>query len=414
MRRLYTGLLYAAVPVVLARMLWRSRRDPRYRRRWRERFGYGPAVSGGGIWLHAVSVGEVRAARPLVQALLERHPDVPLHLTTVTPTGAELAGRLFGGRITCSYLPWDLPGAVGRFLDRVRPALALVMETELWPNLFHACGARGIPLCLLNARLSAPSLQRYRRVAGLARATLGNATLVAARGPADAQRFLQLGAAAVQVTGDLKFEQPAAGPVPDVVQRWRADRPVWLAASTHAGEEEQVLEAFAAVRDAALLLVPRHPERAQEIVALCRARGFDAVLSSGGGDAGGAVMVVDSLGELPALFAAADVAFLGGSLVPHGGHNPLEAAAAAVPVLTGPWVVNFEDIFAAMRAAGAAREVGNAEELAAGVQAWLDDPAARQRAGATGRALMDRHPGAVAATMALLEPHLPSGDPPPL
>ena len=409
MRRLYTGLLYAAVPVVLARLLWRGRRDPHYRQRWRERFGYGPVVGGGGIWLHAVSVGEVRAAEPLVRELLERCPGVPLHLTTVTPTGAGLAARLFGERITSSYLPWDLPGAVGRFLDRVRPALALVMESELWPNLFHACGARGIPLCLLNARLSALSLQRYRRVVGLARATLGNATLVAARGPADAQRFLQLGADGVRVVGNLKFEQPAAGPAPPAVQRWRGGRPVWLAASTHAGEEGQVLEAFAGLGgDVALLLVPRHPERAQEVRALCRKQGFDAALSSEGGDAGSAVMVVDSLGDLPALFAAADVAFLGGSLVPHGGHNPLEAAAVGVPVVTGPAVANFEDVYRSLEDVGAARRVDDAGALAAAVRLWLDDGSARLRAGAAGRAVMRQSRGALAATLALIEPLLPA------
>jgi len=409
-RLLYTVLLCVSLPAVLARLLWRSRRDRRYRQRWAERFGrVGVSPSPGTVWLHAVSVGEVRAAEPVIRALRQNRPAIPLHITTVTPSGAELVRRLFGDTVTLSYLPYDLPGTVSRFLHRVQPVLALVMETELWPNLFHACHKRGIPLCLLNARLSDRSFRRYRRLPGLVRATLRKASLIAAQGEQDAQRFRELGAGAgtVHRAGNLKFEAAADLSRPEDRRLRSRQRFVWLAASTHAGEEQQVLDAFSQVADVLLVLVPRHPERAGRVRALCIGRGFSTALLSEGGDDDAQVLVGDTLGELPSLFAGADVAFLGGSLVPHGGHNPLEAAAAGVPVVTGPAVSNFEDIYRLMTEAGAARLIRDADELALSIRAWLDDEEARRRAGEAGRQVVERNRGALARTMALLEPFLP-------
>lgn len=418
-RWLYTFLLYLLLPVVPLRLWWRGRANPAYRQRWAERFGrFNAPELNQVIWVHAVSVGEVQAAVPLIEALLQRYPQRALVVTTMTPTGSGRVQALFGERVFHVYLPYDLPGAVRRFLDRTQPEVGIIMETELWPNLFHHCAVRDIPLIIANARLSPRSARGYGWIAPLVRSALADVHLVAARGEEDAQRFRQLGAreAQLQVMGNLKFDQilPAdlAQQASQLRAQWGAQRPVWIAASTHEGEDETVLDAFDAVRqtlpDSLLILVPRHPERFERVANLVQARGWSMVRRSLAEPANAetAVVLGDTLGELLQLYAAADVAFVAGSLVPVGGHNMLEPAALGVPVLTGPQRFNFNEVSEEMIAAGGAREVVDAHTLATAVQHWLGNDAERRRAGEAGRQLVAANRGALERLLALLTPLL--------
>jgi len=419
LRSLYTVLLYLFAPFVLLRLAWRGLRAPAYWRRWPERFGYSkPLPDKQVIWIHAVSVGEVQAAEPVLRALLERYPDRSLLVTTVTPTGSARVTALFGQEVAHVYAPYDLPGAVARFFERVRPRLAIVMETELWPNLFHRCQQRGVPLLLLNARLSPRSVAGYRRVRGLVRETLAAVTAIAAQGEADAGRFERLGASptVISVTGNLKFEQripPSLLEQAQVLRRdWGVGRPVWIAASTHEGEDELLLDVFARLRerfdDCLLVLVPRHPERFASVAVLCRQRGYRTAVRSepAGYSAKTAVYVVDTMGELSLFYAAADAAFVGGSLVAHGGHNLLEPAALGIPVVTGPHVFNFSEICERLVTAGAAVKVTDSDELLQTVSRWLGDANERHRVGQSGRQVVEKNRGALQAVMAIIERYL--------
>ena len=416
---IYTLLLYLLVPLVLLRLAWRGLRAPDYWRRWPERFGFiEPPLGARVIWIHAVSVGEVQAAEPLVRALLENYPAHSLLITTVTPTGSARVMALFGDEVAHVYAPYDLPGAVKRFFLRVRPQLAIVMETELWPNLFHTCRDRQVPLLLVNARLSEKSMTGYLRVKRLVARTLGNITDIAAQGEADAQRFERLGAQQdrITVSGNLKFEQripPNLLERAEVLRRdWGTGRPVWVAASTHEGEDELLLDVFTRLRerfaDCLLVLVPRHPERFESVAELCRQRGLNIVLRSEMRpcDADTRVFVGDSMGELPLFLAAADVAFVGGSLVPHGGHNLLEPAGLGIPVVTGPHVFNFTEICELLLQAGACEKVGNTEELAVTLGRWLGDANERHRVGEQGRAVVEKNRGALQTVLAMVDRHL--------
>ncbi|EIK54833.1 3-deoxy-D-manno-octulosonic-acid transferase [Stutzerimonas stutzeri TS44] len=421
-RTLYTVLFHLGLPLVFLRLLWRAWRAPAYARRIGERFAIGlPAFKPGGIWVHAVSVGESIAAAPLIRELLARHPDLPITITCMTPTGSERIRALFGaeidvGRVQHCYLPYDLPWAAARFLQRARPRLAVVMETELWPNHIHQCARRGIPLALANARLSERSARGYARFARLTAPMLSELSLIAVQTAAEAERFLALGARAecVEVTGSIKFDltiDPAllarAG---ELRTQWgAAQRPVWIAASTHAGEDEIALAAHRQLlaRDpqALLILVPRHPERFAAMAELCRQQGFATVRRSQGEDvtAHTQVLLGDTMGELLFLYALADIAFVGGSLVPNGGHNLLEPAALGKPVLSGPHLFNFLEIAAQLRDAGALREVQDAEQLADAVGALWRDPAAAQRMRDAGLAVLKANQGALQRLLAGLE-----------
>jgi 3-deoxy-D-manno-octulosonic-acid transferase len=421
MRFVYNLLIRVVAPIAFGFHLWRGVRDPAYRERAGERFGFGAALGRGSIWVHAVSVGEVQASQPLVRGLLRRYPTVPLVLTTVTPTGAARARALFGDAVVHSYVPYDLPGAVRRFFDRVQPRLAVILETELWPNLFAECGARGVPLVLASARVSQRSVRRYRRLVPLFRATLAHGIVIGAQSQADAGRFLSIGAnpARTWVTGNVKFDFELAPDVPGRGRAWREQnapgRPVWVAGSTHEGEEERVLDAHAAVRrrfpDALLVLVPRHPQRFEAVRQLLERRGVPYALRSRGEAAGPSTEVVlgDTMGELMTFYAAADVAFVAGSLVPIGGHNLLEPASLGVPILTGPHNFNAEDVFVKLREAGATQSVAGAEGLASAVTALLSDPAARRRMGSVGLEVVEANRGAVARLLGLIEPLLQTG-----
>ena len=419
LRKLYTLLLYLLTPFVLARLAWRGIRAPDYWRRWPERFGtIKPALGERVIWIHAVSVGEVLATEPVVQALLEQYPEHSILVTTVTPTGSARVTALFGNAVAHVYAPYDLPAAVSKFLERVRPQLAIVMETELWPNLFHACQQRSIPLLLVNARLSERSIAGYQRVRGLASQTLSAVTEIAAQSELDAGRFRSLGADGqrIKVTGNMKFEQRIA---PDLLERaevlrqdWGVDRTVWVAGSTHEGEDELLLDVFRQLRqqfrDCLLVLVPRHPERFESVAELCRHRGYNTVLRSEAVACmpDTAVFIGDSMGELPLFYAAADVAFVGGSLVRRGGHNLLEPAALGVPVVTGPYVFNFVEICELLLQAGACDKVEDTAGLLRTVSQWLADANERHQVGQRGREVVEKNRGALQSVLEMIDRHL--------
>lgn len=409
-RTLYTLLFHLGLPLVALRLFLRARKAPAYGQRVAERFAIKlPPMRQGGIWVHAVSVGESIAAAPMVRALLKAYPELPITVTCMTPTGSERIRALFADepRIQHCYLPYDLPWAAARFLDHVRPRLGVIMETELWPNHIHQCAKRGIPVALANARLSARSARGYGRFAKLTRPMLAEMSLIAAQTETEAERFRSLGARpeCVQVTGsikfDLKLDEQLLPRARQLREQWQASqRPVWIAASTHEGEDAQVLEAHRRLlqmhADALLILVPRHPERFNAVHALC-AEQFATVRRSSAELVTDATQVLlgDTMGELLFLYALADIAFVGGSLVPTGGHNPLEPAALALPVISGPHVFNFLDISAMLKDAGALQSVDDSQALAASVQRLVELPQDAKRMGEAGRAVMQANQGAL-------------------
>jgi 3-deoxy-D-manno-octulosonic-acid transferase len=414
MKLLYKLLAYLAAPVAFLAQWLRGLADANYRERRWERFGLGAPVAAGSIWVHAVSVGEVQAAAPLVRALLERYPSRTLLLTSVTPTGAARARLLFGESVTLRYLPFDLPGSVRRFFDRVRPAVAIIMETELWPNLLAECSRRNIPLLLASARISPRSVKRYRLLAPLFRETLARDVVIAAQSEADAERFRSIGAdpARTHVTGNIKFDFALDPSVGLRAKEWRetqaVGRPVWVAGSTHEGEERIVLDAHERLREqhrtALLVLVPRHPNRFAEVATLLEQRGVTWIRRSDGGTIrpGTEVVLGDTMGELTTFYAAADVAFVAGSLVPVGGHNLLEPAAAGVPVVTGPHNFNGQDIYERMVAAGAVTTVADGAALSTSLAGLLGDAARRHELGERGRRVSLENRGALQRLLTLV------------
>lgn len=425
MRLLYLAAMYLAAPLISAMLAIRGLRDRSYWRNFGERFGLGAALTGSPIWVHAVSVGEVQAAAALVIALRHRHPETPVLVTTFTPTGAARARALFHGAAEVRFLPFDLPGAVRRFLDRTRPRLAVIIETELWPNLYRQCRLRRIPLVIASARLSRRSIDRYRRLGALFKETVAGGVVVAAQGEGDAERFRTLGAAAERtyITGNLKFDLTLP---PDIGERGKALREqyaprhaVWVAGSTHGGvEEEAVLEAHrhhvcAAHTGALLVLAPRHPNRFGDVAEWLERQGIAFARRSQSSAAHAVkdepkVLLLDTLGELLYFYAAADVAFVGGSLALIGGHNLLEPAALGLPVLTGPNNSNGEDVARLLRDCGAAEIVHSGAELGSRVAELLADQATRVAMGSRGRTAVERNRGALEKLMRLIDSLLSS------
>ncbi|HET7779138.1 MAG TPA: lipid IV(A) 3-deoxy-D-manno-octulosonic acid transferase [Rudaea sp.] len=415
-RFIYTLTMYLLTPVILYRLAARGLRYREYFARWRERFGFfdDPHIRDS-IWVHAVSMGEVNAAMPLIDALMRRYQDTPFVITTVTPTGSERVRRVYGDRVFNVYLPYDLPASIQRFLDRVHPRVAVVMETEIWPNLFFECQAHGIPVIIANGRLSEKSLRGYGPIRPLARSALASTRYIAAQSMTDAARLQDLGADPdrLGIVGNLKYDMSVPPQLHDEAVElraaWGAQRPVWVAASTHDGEEMPVLKAHAEVLrrfpDALLLLAPRHPERFKPVVLACRSLGFATRTRSEDGSAtqDTQVFVVDTLGELLRFYAAGDVAFVGGSLVPIGGHNVLEAAALSVPVIVGPKMFNFVEITASLIDAGAALQIADGDELGGVVTRLLANPALRETIGRAGRAAFEREQGGVLRTLGIVE-----------
>ena len=408
--------MYLAVPVILYRLIARGLRYREYFGRWKERFGFfaAPGLQDS-IWVHAVSVGEVNAAAPLIEALMRRYADRSFVITTVTPTGSERVQKLFGGRVFHVYLPYDLPASVERFLDRVKPAIAVIMETEIWPNLYYECHARKIPIVIANARLSERSLKGYGPVRPLARAAVRCATAVAAQSQADAARLLELGAdpAALTVAGNVKFDMAVPegldGSGATAREYWGTNRPVWIAASTHEGEELPAIEAHTRVLkrfpDAVLLVAPRHPERFRPVAQLCRQYGFRTKVRSEDDVAARDTecFVIDTLGELLLFYAASDVAFVAGSLEPIGGHNVLEPAALGKPVLVGPHTFNFSEITSSLIDDGAALRIDGAAALGDAVVRLFAEPQRREAMGRAALAAGDRERGAVLRVVGIVE-----------
>lgn len=421
LRALYSAVLYVLTPVTLYHLIWRGFRYPEYFQRWNERYGsYDTPGSPVDVWLHAVSVGEVNAAAPVVNALLRRHRGLRLLITTITPTGSERVQALWGDRVLHVYSPYDLPGAVARFLRHFPPRLALIMETELWPSLLFGCHDRKVPVYILNARLSARSLRGYSVLRPLIARMLRTVRRVAAQSGDDAARFVQLGAAPEQVrdVGNLKFDIPVPDTVADIVAGFRghlaAQRRVWIAASTHEDEEAPVLAIHARLRkrwpDLLLLWAPRHPERFPRVVEAARDAGWKVGTRRGDRwpSSGDDVFVLDTLGELMAFYACADVAFVGGSLQAIGGHNMLEPAAVGTPAVTGPHLHNFSEISRRLKEAEALVIAPDATGVAVAIEDLLADDARRHDMADRGRALVEHGRGALARTLAMIAPHMPA------
>ena len=416
LRLLYTLTMYLLTPVILYRLAARGLRYRRYLSRWKERFGFFPAPGfRNSSWVHAVSVGEVNAAAPLIRALMQRYPDQAMVVTTVTPTGSERVQKLFGDKVFHVYLPYDLPASVKRFLDRIQPRFAVIMETEIWPNLFITCKERSIPIVVTNARLSERSLRGYGPVRPLARRAIRCASFVAAQSPQDAERLRTLGAAVTRlaVIGNLKFDMQVPDNLPgmgaELREAWGAQRPVWIAASTHEGEELPVLKAHSRVLkrfpDALLLIAPRHPERFRAVASVCRSLGFITRVRSEktAADARTQCFVIDTMGELLRFYAAADIAFVGGSLEAIGGHNLLEPAALGKPVIVGPHTFNTEEVAFSLIEARAALRVEDEAALGATLSRLLAQADERLAMGQAAQAVLDRERGAVERTLRIVE-----------
>ena len=419
MRFAYALLTYLLMPVYAVYWMVRGLGNRGYRDRFGQRFGFGyPLMTGGSIWIHAVSVGEVQAAVPLINSLAKQFPDRRLLVTTVTPTGAARVETLFGNSVQHCYIPFETPYAVTRFFNAAQPDIALILETEIWPNLYYECGRREIPLVLVSARISPNSVGAYRSFLPLFRETLSYGIVIAAQSEADAERFRLLGAAPerTKVTGNIKFDIELPK---DLLERGDAfrrdnfeDRPVWVAASTHDREEEQVLFAHELVRkqfpDALLVLAPRHPERFATVRSLLHRQGLNFVARTDGVPCTSdtEVYLGDTMGDVPMFYAAANVAFVGGSLVPVGGHNLLEPAALGRPVVTGPHLFHTQDIAGKFEKLGASIAVNNAAQLGAAVIDLFANEAMATDIGNRGREIVQQNKGALDRLLKLLEPLL--------
>lgn len=428
MRILYSLAFYLLIPFVLLRLCWRAIKAPAYARRWAERFGFFAGgmeseLRDGGkpvIWVHAVSVGETLAALPMIKALQARHPEARLVVTTITPTGSERVRASLGDSVFHVYAPYDLPDCVSRFLNRVKPRVLVVMETELWPNIIAGCHRRAIPVVLANARLSAKSARGYQRFAVLAGPMVRRLSCVAAQHDDDARRFYDLGLARNQceVTGSIKFDLNLSAALREQARalkvQWsdQGRRPVCIAASTHQGEDEQVLEAFAIARrqqpELRLVLVPRHPERFDRVAAICRQAGYTVARRSRGDSIGTDTDIVlgDTMGELLLMLGASDFAYIGGSLVPTGGHNMIEAAAWGIPVLTGPHLFNFAEASRLLTGAGGMAIVGSEAELGEAMAGLAGDKEGRLAKGRAALQVAEANRGALERLLAIIERYL--------
>ncbi len=414
MRFIYTSLFYLFIPIILLYLLWRSIKAPAYRQRWHERFGFSAKhlLKRNYIWIHAVSMGEVQAAIPLIKELKHRF-QAPILVTTMTPTGSKRVHEVFNHEVDHVYLPYDLPDALARFLNNIQPKLLIIMETELWPNLLHSCQQRDIPVILANARLSANSVTSYLRIKKSVRKML-QSVIIVAQTNLDAEGFIKLGISSkqVRVTGSLKFDTDLpnnfSAQTDKLRQKWQ-NRPVWIAASTHDGEEKIILTVFKQLKvdcqNLLLLLVPRHPERFNQVAQLCQKQAFKIARRSQNQNIEAEIDIYlgDTMGELPMLYAACDIAFVGGTLVPVGGHNLLEPAAVGLPVIMGPQVFECAEICRQLLLANAGIQVNDAIELLHAVKNYLDNIDYRQQIGQNGRIFVQKNQGSLIRLLKIID-----------
>jgi len=414
---MYTVVFYLLLPLIWLRLWLRGIKAPGYRQRWRQRFGLGlPASQQRVIWIHSVSVGETLTAIPLVKALQQRYPEMPILVTTMTPTGSERVTAAFADSVIHCYLPYDIPMAIKRFLNHFKPRILVIMETELWPNLIANCKHHKIPVIVANARLSERSARGYQRFKTLSSEMLKGIDL-ATQTAKDAERFKNLGAHSnqIEVSGNLKYELVLADGIEQQANSLRQkcfpqQCPVWIAASTHQGEDEIVLaihkQLLTKHPDLGLIIVPRHPERFDQVAHLCQQQGFKLIRRSQSlvdlSQSDCEIFLGDSMGELLLFYAMADVAFVGGSLVATGGHNLLEPAAFSCPVVVGTHTFNFHQITHEMVAIGAAVQTEQGK-MANAISIWLDDQSLRQKAGEAGAALIKNNRGSLNKLVAIID-----------
>ncbi len=420
MRIIYSFVLYLLTPYAVVRLFWRSRRLTAYRFRIRERFAHFQfKLQKPSIWVHAVSVGEVIVAVPLIKRLKQVHPECAIIVTTTTPTGSEQVKTHFKDFSTEDifhiYAPYDLPHVVKRFLNRVKPRIAIMMETELWPNILYQCHKKHIPVFIANARLSARSAKNYGRLPHLMRSMLANITTVIAQNKNDAKRYINLGLDKnkVIISGSMKFDLQLPASVFETSellrQQWGIDRPVWICASTHEGEEELILSAFATIKktipNILLVLVPRHPDRFEKVTQLVQKKGYQTIQRSDNKpcQATTDVFIGNTMGELTLFYAASDVAFVGGSLVETGGHNLLEPAALGIPIVTGPYMFNFNEINELLKQAGSVVQINHVDQLAPTVINYFNDAKGRTEAGEKGRQVVLKNRGALDKHVEILQ-----------
>jgi len=402
---IYSQLIRLILPFILLRLWWNGRRAPELRRNWYQRLGIVPRASGAVVWVHAVSVGETIAAAPMVRRLLARNPGITILMTAMTDTGLAQARKMFGDQVQYAYAPYDTPGAIRRFLDRANPRILVIMETEIWPNMIRQCQARRVPVFLINARLSERSARGYERIRGLAAPIMRSISWVAAQAEKDAERFRRIGVAPekVAVTGSVKFDVDIPEDVRAAAMELRQKlegRPVWIAGSTHGSENEQLLAAHGKVLaehpGALLVLVPRHPDRFEPVAEKAVKEGLTLARRSRGDDPAQAqVYLGDTMGELMMLYGASDLAFVGGSLIERGGHNPLEPAGWGIPVFSGPHIFNFETIYQSLLNDRGVTLVTDADDLAAHVSFLFSDGQEREAIGQRALEVVNKNRGAL-------------------
>jgi 3-deoxy-D-manno-octulosonic-acid transferase len=416
MKYLYTIIFYLLLPFILLRLWLKNRNNPSAHAYWYERVGRSlrPAPQHG-IWIYAVSVGESIAAIPLIKALQQRHPNIPIIVTNETIGGADRIRESLGNRVTQLYSPYDLPLVLRKVFTLLKPRLLILMETELWPNLLAECRRNKVPVVVANARLSERSASGYRRISSITREMLSGINRVMAQSQADADRFIDLGLLPdrVYITGNIKFDRDLSPQLSEHAKKlreaWGEDRLIWIAASTHEGEEEQILEAFAKVRkrlaNVLLVSVPRHVNRVCRLQNLYQSHGYQVIKRSENRVCSGTtdIFIGDTMGELFSFYAASDIAFVGGSLVEKGGQNPLEPAAVGLPILTGPYTFNFELISKQLIQRGIEIQVNNSQELAEQVVALLSNPQRRQAIGKDAKKFVDENKGSLVKHLALIE-----------
>jgi 3-deoxy-D-manno-octulosonic-acid transferase len=417
LRYIYNLLIYLLLPLTLIRLTWRSRNNPAYKQRWNERFARFdmPKKYQHGIWFHAVSVGEVIASAPLIKALIQKYPEYPMVVTTMTPTGSERVKANLPASVFHVYAPYDFPDVVNRFYNKVKPKCLILMETELWPNILFQAQKRGIPSMLANARLSARSAKGYNRFQPISGDMVRTLSVIAAQAKHDKQHFIDVGAdpKKIQRVGNMKFDLKVPASIKESAETLRqqlgADRPIWIAASTHEGEEEEVLKAFKIIRkripNALLILVPRHRERFDKVAHLCEKKGFKLARRSKQQIANNStdIFLGDTMGELQLFYSVADAAFIGGSFSTTGGHNMLEAAVFSLPVLTGPNVHNFLEISQLLEDAHALIMVKNAEDLADEMIEIFTNSDLKQSLGLNAKSVIEANGGSLQKHLDIIE-----------